>query len=79
MSTNYDGGCIKNDVCDMAVCDSTLCNHYISKAVVENCHSLQQRYAKIAAELERCAVDMNTDKLIPIVTCLKQWARLLRQ
>jgi len=45
----------------------------------EKFNSLQQRHAKIAAELEQCAVDMNSDKLIPIVTCLNQWARLLRQ
>lgn len=46
---------------------------------VEKFNNLQQRHAKIAAELEQCAVDMNSDKLIPIVTCLNQWARLLRQ
>ena len=50
-----------------------------TKLVEEKFNSLQQRYAKIAAELEQCAVDMNSDKLIPIVTCLNQWARLLRQ
>jgi len=49
------------------------------KSVVENCHSTQQRYAKIAAELEQCAVDMNSDKLIPIVSNLNEWARQLRQ
>lgn len=45
----YDTACIKEDVCDMAICDGKSCNHYVSKAVVENCHSLQQLKAEIAA------------------------------
>lgn len=35
--------------------------------------------AKIAAEMERCAVDFNeTNVLIPIVSNLNEWARQLR-
>jgi hypothetical protein len=63
------------DFTDYSIC----CKHCGSKLAELDTTDAQQRYAKIAAELEQCAVDMNTDKLIPIVTCLKQWARLLRQ
>jgi cell division septum initiation protein DivIVA len=61
------------------VCDDLTKENAALKTEVASLRNAQQRYAKIAAELEQCAVDMNTDKLIPIVTCLNQWARLLRQ
>lgn len=51
------------------------CFDYMEKKFTD----AQQRYAKIAAELEQCAVDMNSDKLIPIVSNLNEWARKLRQ
>ena len=55
-----------------------VCKNCASKAVVENCHSLQQRYAKIANEMDEL---VRSYSIYWTGHCekLREWSRQLRQ